>query len=84
MNSVQILEDLLENLLPNLMQWLKLLDGKNKSISYLGFALRTIIVYTVYSTNEASLHKQIDFHHEMALLSFHNTRSNKLWLKMKS
>ncbi|GLJ23879.1 hypothetical protein SUGI_0453720 [Cryptomeria japonica] len=35
---------------------------------YLGFAPRTEIVERVYTANEAPLHEQIDFHHEMALM----------------
>ncbi|KAH9307348.1 hypothetical protein KI387_035259 [Taxus chinensis] len=35
---------------------------------YLGFAPRTDIVDRVYTANEAPLHEQIDFHHEMSLM----------------
>ena len=37
---------------------------------YFGFARRTKVVDGVYTANEAPLHDQIDFHHEMALVSF--------------
>ena len=36
---------------------------------YLGFAPRPKVVDRVYTTNEAPLHKEIHFHHEMARVS---------------